>query len=129
VLSTGAGGAAPGARAGSGPRVTPPPEPMVISDPAGQAVPPSASEPAREDPVRSASVDAREEPARSVSTDARALVKAKGPAVEPQGSSQPLVSYTWLGPPRWRMLSPPPTPAWAPWAPWRRSSVTLTATR
>jgi hypothetical protein len=35
---------------------------------------------------------AREELTRSASTDTRALVKAKGPAVEPQGSSQPLVS-------------------------------------
>nr|XP_051208573.1 formin-like protein 14 [Lolium perenne] len=63
---TGAGGAVPGARAGSGPRVTPPPPP--------------SSEPARE------------EPARAASADARALVKAKGLAVEPQGSSRPQVS-------------------------------------
>ena len=32
------------------------------------------------------------EPARSASAEAGALVKAKGPAKEPQGSSQPLVS-------------------------------------
>jgi hypothetical protein len=43
-------------------------------------VPPPASEPSREEP--DASADA----------DARALVKAKGPAKEPQGSEQPLVS-------------------------------------
>jgi hypothetical protein len=73
--STRAGGAAPGARAVSSPRVTPPPpEPKVASDPAGQAVPPPSSEPTRKESVRSASADAR------------ALVKAKGPAVEPQGS-------------------------------------------
>ncbi|KAK1613914.1 hypothetical protein QYE76_019431 [Lolium multiflorum] len=75
----GASRTAPGARAGSGPRVTLPPlEPPVASDPAGQAVPPPSSGPARE------------EPARSSSADARALVKAKGPAVEE--SPQPLVS-------------------------------------
>ena len=70
----------PRAGADSGPRVVPPLEPMDVSDPAGQAVPPSASEPARE------------ESAHLVSADARALIKAKGPAVEPQGPSQPPVS-------------------------------------
>ncbi|KAM0929385.1 hypothetical protein ACQ4PT_001487 [Festuca glaucescens] len=80
VPPTGGDGGAPRAGADSGPRVVPPPEPMDVSDPAGQAVPPSASEPARE------------ESACLVSADARALVKAKGPAVEPQGPSQPLVS-------------------------------------
>ncbi|KAM0845108.1 hypothetical protein ACQ4PT_056606 [Festuca glaucescens] len=80
VPPTGGDGGAPRGGADSGPRVVPPPEPMVISVPAGQAVPPSASEPARE------------ESARSDSADAGALIKAKGPAVEPQGPSQPLVS-------------------------------------
>jgi hypothetical protein len=76
---TRAGGAAPGARAVSSPRVTPPPpEPKVASDLAGQAVPPPSPE------------LAREEPARSSSADARAPVKGKGPAVE--DSSQPLVN-------------------------------------
>ncbi|KAM0860213.1 hypothetical protein ACQ4PT_046680 [Festuca glaucescens] len=80
VPPTGGDGGAPGGGADSHPRAVPSPEPMVISDLAGQAVPPSASEPARE------------ESARSASADARALIKAKGPAVEPQRPSQPLVS-------------------------------------
>ncbi|KAM0860662.1 hypothetical protein ACQ4PT_046399 [Festuca glaucescens] len=80
VPPAGGDGGAPRGGADSGPRVVPPPEPMDVSDPAGQAVPPSASEPARE------------ESARLVSADARALIKAKGPSVEPQGPSQPLVS-------------------------------------
>ncbi|KAM0825400.1 hypothetical protein ACQ4PT_069590 [Festuca glaucescens] len=80
VPPTGGDGGVPRGDADLGPRVVPPLEPMDISDPAGQAVPPSASEPARE------------ESARSASADAGALIKAKGPAVEPQGPSQPLVS-------------------------------------
>jgi hypothetical protein len=59
---------------------SPPPEVVVSSDQVGQDVPPPASEPPREEPTRSADADAR------------ALVKAKGPAQEPQGHSQPLVS-------------------------------------
>ncbi|KAK1669655.1 hypothetical protein QYE76_057814 [Lolium multiflorum] len=74
-----AGGAAPKVGADSGPRATPPPvDPVASSGQAGQVVPP----PAMELP--------REEPARSSDADARALVKAKGPALEPQGASQPL---------------------------------------
>jgi hypothetical protein len=53
---------------------SPPPEVVVFSDKVGQDVPP------------------RKESARSDGEDARALVKAKGPAQEPQGHSQPLVS-------------------------------------
>ncbi|KAK1686558.1 hypothetical protein QYE76_047406 [Lolium multiflorum] len=76
----GAGGAAPVVIVvDASPRAAPTP-PVVSSGQAGQDVPPPASEPSRE------------EPAASADADARALVKAKGPAKEPQGSEQPLVS-------------------------------------
>ncbi|KAK1698304.1 hypothetical protein QYE76_015001 [Lolium multiflorum] len=67
---------------GGSPRAAPltPPESVISSSQAGQDVLPPAPEPPREGPASPAD------------TDARALVKAKGPAEEPQGPAQPLVS-------------------------------------